>query len=718
MSGATAPEWFRPRFPVVVEPAQLTSLLRAFHGLGSAHQDRPVTFQAVGHAGRVNHFLRLPSERMTGLLAQARSAVPGLAFEPGDGPDVGQPQTAWRLWSSSSPQPLRTDEPAAVSQTVLTALAVARTDEIVTLQWLLGPVRRPVVVPNRHSPVLSESWPRAMASAPFKAPAELDAEARRALRSKQGEAGWRLVGRIAIQATSRERGLSLLGQLLSALRTAEGPGARLGVRPLRPSAVMAVRQPLFWGLACNLHELTALLAWPLSDLPLPPVARRPSRLLPVPPEVPRSGRIVAVDPLAERPLALTPVDSAHHLWILGPTGVGKSTTLLNLIVQDMAAGRTVVVLEPKGDLVQDVLARVPDHRQDDIVLLDPADEAPVGLNPLATTAPPDLVADQLLSVLARLNSESWGPRLAELLHASLLTLARTPGTSLALLPPLLTNGSFRRRIVGKLDDPLGVSPIWAAFERLSDEAQAQTVAAVLNKVRALTARPALRAVLGQVAPRFSLPDLFSSRRPILLANLAKGVLGPDSARLLGTLLLNQLWQAALGRQAIPPERRHLVSVVVDELQDYAALPGDLGDMLAQARGLGLMFAIANQHLDQLNPALRSGALANARSRVIFQTAADDARLLARGHREVQPEDFTQLAAHEVYLRLSVGAAVTPYMSGLTRPAPEQASDPETIRRYSQEHYGVPRQETDEALQAVIDGPGNGNRPIGRTRRPA
>jgi hypothetical protein len=139
-------------------------------------------------------------------------------------------------------------------------------------------------------------------------------------------------------------------------------------------------------------------------------------------------------------------------------------------------------------------------------------------------------------------------------------------------------------------------------------------------------------------------------------------------------------------------------------------------MLAQARGLGVAFALANQHLDQLAPGLRSGALANARSRVVFQTAADDARLLTRGHPELTPEDVTHLAAHEVYLRLSVGGAVTPYMSGRTRPAPAMTSDPAVIRRLSRERYGVPRRETDAALQALISGPAV-ERPIGRTRSP-
>lgn len=717
MTRSSLYQWYGLQFPSLVEPEQVSALLRVMHGLSSPGRQPIAVFHAVGQGGRVAHYLGLPNGRIDGLRAQIASTVPGLLLQPVDDLDIGQPQAAWRLWASSSRRPLRFTDPAAVSQAVLTALAGTGNNDRVSLQWLIGPVRRPVVVPTKHAPALSESWPRALATAALVPPGDVDAEARRALRLKQGEPGWRVVGRIAVQAASRERSQGLLGQLLGALRTAEGPGASLGIRSIKPAAVTTVQTPWFWGLALNVQELTALLAWPLGDLTLPPVAQRQARLLPVPSSVPRRGRVLAVEPLSERPLALSATDSRHHLWVLGPTGTGKSTLLLNLITQDMAAGRSLVVIEPKGDLITDVLARVPASRLTDVVLLDPTDNAPVGLNPLATSAPADLVADQLLTIFARLNTDSWGPRLNELLHTALLTLARTPGMSLAALPVLLTNAGFRRRVIGGLHDPLGVSPIWAAFERLSDEARDQAVAAVLNKVRVLTARPALRGVLGQVNPRFQLTDLFSAKRPILLANLAKGVMGPDSARLLGTVLLNQLWQTALGRQAIAPERRHLVSIVVDELQDYAGLPGDLGDMLAQARGLGVTFALANQHLDQLPPALRSGALANARSRVVFQTAADDARLLARGHREVTPEDFTHLLAFEAYLRLSVGGAVTSYMSGLTLPPPPVSSDQDAVRRLSRERYGVRRTETDATLESLIQGPG-GDRPIGRTRRSA
>lgn len=725
MTAAPAPSWYTLTFPSQVAADGVTALLRVFHGLaGPAPRSERLILQATGRGGQVEHQVRLPPRRSAALLSQATVAVPGLLLRPAR-VELSNVQAAWRLWSSSSRRPLRVNDPLVVSQAILTALTAARTNERLILQWLLGPPRRPAVVSTRHTPVLSESWSRAILTAPIRSPGDLDSEARRALRLKQGEAGWRVVGRIAVHAASRDRDLALMAGLLGALRTAEGPGAHLGVRPLRPRVVTESRPPLRWGLALNIEELTALIAWPLGDGPHPMVAQRRSRLLPAPRGVDREhqgGRVLALQPVTGKAIAQSAAGAVHHTYLVGPTGTGKSTTLLHLIVQDMAAGRTVVVIEPKGDLIHEVLARIPERRLPDVVLLDPGDSSPVGLNPLAvqtSLAAPDLIADQLLTIFARLNADSWGPRLSELLHTALLTLARTPGMSLAALPPLLTNDSFRRRVVSGQDDPLGVSPIWAGFERLSDEARSQAVASVLNKVRMLTARPALRAVLGQGAPRFALQELFSARRPILLANLNKGVIGPDSARLLGTILLNQLWQTALARSAIAPERRHLVSVVIDELQDYAGLPGDLGDMLAQARSLGVGFAVAHQHLDQLSPSLRAGVLANARSRVVFQASAADAQVLTRGHRELTPEDITGLDAYEVYVRLSVDAAVTPYFSGRTRPAPPVSADPDQVKAISRRRYGVPRRDTDAALTALITGrSGNGGRPIGRVQRPA
>ncbi len=163
MSGQASHQWFRLEFPNVVEPEQLGAFLRTVHGLSSLHQSS-MAFVAVGRGGHIEHYLRLPTARAGTLLPQAKAAVPGLVLVPGDAPDLGRPQAAWRVWFSSSRRPLRRDAPAAIAQTLLTALATASADETVSLQWLLGPVRRPLVVPTRHAPVHNESWLRALIS--------------------------------------------------------------------------------------------------------------------------------------------------------------------------------------------------------------------------------------------------------------------------------------------------------------------------------------------------------------------------------------------------------------------------------------------------------------------------------------------------------------------------------------------------------------------------
>jgi hypothetical protein len=400
---------------------------------------------------------------------------------------------------------------------------------------------------------------------------------------------------------------------------------------------------------------------------------------------------------SERRVGLGVRDSLKHLHAIGPSGVGKSTLLLNSICQDMAAGRSVVVVEPKRDLIADVLARVPEQRLDDVVLIDPTDRtAVVGVNPLAAgERSPELVADQLLHVFHHLYSESWGPRLADILYSSLLTLARTPGSSLASLPLLLSDPAFRRRMVGRLDEPLVLQPFWQAFEAWSEAARAAAIAPILNKVRPLLVRPSLRAVLGQ-AQGFDLGEVFHGRK-IVLVDLARGELGGEGAALLGAVVVSQLWAEAQRRSSVHVDHRHPVMVYLDEFQDYLSLPVDLADALAQARGLGVGLTLAHQHLAQLSPSVRAAVLANARSRVCFQLAADDARAFASPGSMLEAEDFASLPAFEAYAQLVAGDAVQPWFSLATHLPPPTCSDPSEVRRLSRERYGVPPAEVDRQL---------------------
>lgn len=698
-------------WPREVEPDQLVALWRTLAGVAGA----PVVIEAIGHAGRVRHQLSVPEGRDGIVTRQLRAALPGIA--------VGPPQlsrvtastydTALSLRLSTRRRPLH-DDLVTASRTLLHALSAVGRNEYVVLRWVLGTNLGPAAVPTHAVP--TETWTAAAFGAMLGTAKPIDAEARRALAAKRGEPSWRAQGHLAVSAADRGRRRQILRQVLGALRTLEAPDVRIfarGVSPRRLTSPYALRYPL----RLNIGEVAALSAFPVGSVNELPVKSAGSRQFPPSPAIPRRGRVVAeaTFPGRARPLALDAESAMTHLWITGATGTGKSTAALGLIEADMAAGRGLAVIEPKADLIRDVLARVPEDRLDDVVLIDPshATTSPtgrvVGLNPLAPMGrPSELVADQLLGVIHSVYASHWGPRTADILGNALATLARVPNMSLAALPVLLTDSGFRRRIVGQLDDPIGLQPAWREFEAWSPAQREAAVAPSLNRLRPLLVNPMIRSVLGQTNPTFEPREVFT-RRKILLVNLAKGLLGPEASRLLGTVVLTMLWQASLGRATIAPERRHRCFIYVDEFQDFMHLGYDLGDALSQARGLGVGFVLSNQTATgQLDTSMRSAILANARSRLCFQLSSEDARLLAPTGVGPGIEDFTTLGAYECYVRLMADGAIQPWCSAKTRAPSAPKQDPDEVAERSRRNYGVPRSDVDEAITQMVTGRRSGN----------
>lgn len=420
----------------------------------------------------------------------------------------------------------------------------------------------------------------------------------------------------------------------------------------------------------------------------------------------------------KRPLVLSPKDALQHLHVLGPTGVGKSTLMLNLILQDIDAGRGVVVIDPKGDLVEDVLARMPGHRLDDVVAIDPADESqPVGLNVLRSGGrSPELIADQVLAVFHGLYRDNWGPRLQDILHASLLTLAGRPDMTLCSIPLLLSNQRYREQVTASLTDEIALKPFWSWFDRLSEGERSAAIAPVMNKLRAFLLRPRMRGVIGQARPRFEMSEVFTGRK-VVLVSLAKGLLGPEAAALLGSLVVSQVWQAALGQVRVPVDRRPTVMLYADEFQDFLNLPTDVADVLAQSRGLGLGMTLGHQHLAQLSNSMRSAVLANARSRVCFQLSHEDARAIAATSAELSAEDLQALPRFEAYASLVHGGASQPFASGITNAPADRSIDPAIVRARSRKAYGRPIAEVEAELDTLINGDrSEASTPTGRRTR--
>ncbi|MEU4414340.1 type IV secretory system conjugative DNA transfer family protein [Nocardia salmonicida] len=649
--------------------------------------------------------------------------VSGSVVTPFDTGERNEIVTARRLRLTATDWSLEPADRIATSRSILTALtAVNSPDERLVIQLVLGP-RRPPMLPTEantgsHQSVASRVWSGLL---PDKRPSARQAAAR-----KLGQHGFAAVIRLGVKAATPDRRKSLILALAAAIATVETPGAHLKLakenaknlnEPKSAWSVLTPAQPL------SATEVSHLLAWPISDSTTdrfpgqPPIHPRPVRPTPT---VASGTRIIAQAnaPGVSGTVGYDVLDAMRHTWILGPNGVGKSTLLLNLIVQDLDAGRPVVVIEPK-DLVADILSRIPEHRKQDIVLLDPLDTAPVGINPLAHSdgRTPEVIADSLFGTIHAIHGD-LGPRSADILRNCLEVLAKREDASLTMLPLLLTNPGFRRSLTQRVirEDPFAAGPFWQWFDSLSPEAVDSKIAPLSNKLRPLLTRQ-LRAILAQRKPRFNVRQVLKENL-VLLVPLQKGVIGPEAAQLLGALVLAELWQAIRERAGTPENTREPVMIYIDEVQDYLRLPTDLGDALATARSLRAGFHLAHQYQKQLPPAMLDAFRNNARSRITFQLQAGDAKEMAAGQSALAAEDFGTLPAHHVYASVMRDNTVQPWASGETMPPPPVTSDPEEIRRLSRERYGQPLDEIEAGFAELLDQVNGADRPetTGRRRR--
>lgn len=518
----------------------------------------------------------------------------------------------------------------------------------------------------------------------------------------------------------------LLRQVYGSLRTVETSEAHLRLAPEDPSKLHEARLPWRWPLQVRSFEAAAFTGWPAGEPPLPLIGSAHPRLLAPARPLISDARLIGetAAPGMREPVVLPIQDAAYHTVLTGPTGSAKSTVMLGLIEDAIRAGRSLIVLDPKGDLATDVLARVPAARRGEVVVLDPTNPAPVGFNPLAgPQTQAHTTADTLLAIFESLFKEYWGIRTADILSAAFLTLSRVPGANLLWLHPLLTNPAFRKKILKDQHDPLGTEAFWRQYDAKKPEQQAVEIAPVLNKLRQIILRPGLRAMLGQTDPKFDIGDLFTKRR-IVIVNLNRGLLGADAAKLLGTLILGQLWSRLLARQATPQTKRQIVEIFIDEVHDFlSGIPGDLSDALAQARSLGGAFTMAHQYFAQLTPSMREAINANARNKIYFGMNGHDAATAAKQAPGLDAQDFMQLPKYHAYANLLQHGEATGWIAVRTRPPSSARADPADVYAAAHQQYGVDADITERAILTLIgypehdSGPGDETKGgIGRSKR--
>jgi len=687
-------------FPADLTTTQVAQWVRALGGILTSGPRRlfsvPTVVCELWATDRGIRFrLTVPPGHADYLVAQLRVHLPGIRVTPTTSATRPQWTRAVELGLSRSERTLQIPDPVSTAASLLASLQGLRRGECCLIQWVISPA-----VHERPPPAQRMQRPFRLGgglSIPMPVPqkdAVLDQ------RSKLSEPNVLGVLRVAVRAESGSRATELLSRvrsILGSVRTADNGFRRRLVRQGRlKRSINEGRAPLLFPIQLSVSELVALLGWPAGSPNIAGLPQARTRHLPATEAIPRRGRVLAISnfPGAERPLALSVKDSCTHLHIVGPTGTGKTALMSNLVVQDMGSGAAVVVIESKSDLFLTVLERVPRKRLQDVIVLDVTDAAfPVGFNVLGHSESRATV-EKLCALFERLYHDTRGVWTREVLYHGLATLTSQPGYTFVDLAPLLVpmtseEEAWRDELIRSLADR-ELRNFWQRFLNQPRAAQDRISQPVMDRIWQLNARPEIRNIIGQSKSSFSMSEVVEQGK-ILLVNLS-GV-GSQTASLTGTLLMDALWAAVQSSSRKRPVFLHL-----DEFQDFLQLPIDPADMFAKARSYRLSITAAHQHLGQLPVDLRQAILANARSKVVFQTTADDARTFAREFgRQVSETDFMNLGQYEVLCRLAAGEGVSQPVTGLTRPPARRTGLARQVRAYSRQRYGRPAAEVEAEI---------------------
>lgn len=402
----------------------------------------------------------------------------------------------------------------------------------------------------------------------------------------------------------------------------------------------------------------------------------------------------------QRKFGIKTDDRRRHMYFIGKTGMGKTTVLENMMIQDVQKGHGLAVVDPHGDFVEKILDFIPASRINDVVYINPADaEFPVAFNVLESVNPSHrhLVASGLLAVFKKMWVDSWGPRLEYILRNCILSLMEYPGSTLLGIMRILVDNEYRRRVIEKLNDPI-VKAFWVEeFSQYAEKFRTEAISPIQNKIGQFLSSSLVRNIVGQPKSSIDLREIMDNKK-ILLLNLAKGRIGEDNAGLLGGMMITKLQVAAMSRVDVPEKERKDFFLYVDEFQNFAT--ESFANILSEARKYRLNLVIAHQYIEQLDEKVAAAVFGNVGTIVCFRVGAADAEFLAKEFAPLFDEtDLVNLTKYDVYLRLMIdGVASDPFSATTLPPVSGRTDNADKVIAVSRERYANKRETVEEKIR--------------------
>ena len=393
-------------------------------------------------------------------------------------------------------------------------------------------------------------------------------------------------------------------------------------------------------------------------------------------------------------------DRARHMYVIGKTGTGKTTLLENMAIQDILNGEGVGIVDPHGEFAEKMLKFVPKNRVQDVLYFAPHDiDWPIAFNVMENVDPTQrhLVANGLLGVFKKIWPDVWSPRMEYILNNSILALLEYPESTLLGINRMLSDKSYREKVVNNVSDP-AVKSFWVnEFAKYSDKFSTEASAAIQNKVGQFITNPLVRNMIGQPKSSFDIREIMDDKK-IFLMNLSKGRIGEENSRLIGAMLITKIYLAAMSRVDIPENEREDFYLYVDEFQNFAN--DSFKDILSEARKYRLNLVLAHQYIAQMEESIQEAVFGNVGTLITFRVGASDAETLEN---EFAPEfdiqDIVGLGFGSIYLKLMIdGMSSRPFSAGTLPPIKIAGKTfEEKIIEESRQQYATAKKEVEEMV---------------------